>query len=99
MVSTSVMDTLISENLVQKIDWSVFKLKNPETGEEIDNAQKALQLYTKPVQTILQNTYQNDRGEKINLLDYGIPYFFQTFNFGYRGEKIPTLNPDNTNPS
>lgn len=99
VVSTSVMDTLISENLVQKIDWSVFKLKNPETGEEIDNAQKALQLYTKPVQTILQNTYQNDRGEKINLLDYGIPYFFQTFNFGYRGEKIPALNPDNTNPS
>ncbi|MDQ0513868.1 spermidine/putrescine-binding protein [Mycoplasmoides fastidiosum] len=91
IVSSSVLENLIKVDLVKKLDWSFFGIKD-SNGDLITNATQALTLFTKPVQEILTNIYTRDDGTKINLLDYGIPYFLQTFNFAYRGEAIPALH-------
>lgn len=92
IVSNSTMDNLIQNKLVKKINWAWFNLKKND-HQIIKNSTEALELYTKPVQEILTKKYKTKTGEPINLLDYGIPYFLQTFNFAYRGNKINELHP------
>ena len=51
----------------------------------IQNSQQALSLFTPEVQTLL--TSFKDIGID-NLLDYCVPYFFQSYIFAYRGDEI-----------
>ncbi len=75
------ISSLASNNLLAKIDWSQFHLEN------ISNANDALNLFTDPVQTLL-NSYDLDiDGKNDNLLNYAIPYFVQDLVFIYRGEQ------------
>ncbi|WP_391592103.1 Spermidine/putrescine ABC transporter substrate-binding protein / putative lipoprotein MG045 [[Mycoplasma] cavipharyngis] len=92
VVSASVLENLIKLKLTKKINWSLFNLE--VDGKKITTATEALSLFTKPVQKILSEIYTDENGMKINLLDYGIPYFLQTFNFAYRGQVNKNLNPD-----
>lgn len=79
---------LVQEDLVSKVDWKRFNLNIG--GNQILNADDALQLFTKPTQDILKSYSINNT--KINLLDYGIPYFIQDLVFVYRGQEINQLN-------
>lgn len=55
----------------------------------IHNANDALGLFTDEVQEIL-TSYSIDN-KPVNLLDYAVPYFFQSLVFAYRGAKIDSL--------
>lgn len=78
--STYLVAKLINENKLEKIDWSRFKIPG------ISNAQDALGLFTKEVQNILLNVYTGPNQQKINLLEYGVPYFLQDLIFGYKSQ-------------
>lgn len=91
--STYEVISLIENKWVQKIDWSWFNLHD-NNDNLITNGEKALNLFTKPIQDIITSTttvYANLFNPGENLLDYCIPYFLQSFMFAYKGEEIPEL--------
>ncbi|WP_027122089.1 spermidine/putrescine ABC transporter substrate-binding protein [[Mycoplasma] imitans] len=91
-LSTYAVLDLISQGILQKLDWTKFDLTylNDE-GQEVpvNNATDALPLFTTDVQKIL--TSYSINGQPVNLLDYAVPYFFQSLVFAYRGPKIESL--------
>ncbi len=84
--STYAIIELIRQNELEPIDWSVFNLRKPMSGDPIVTANDALSLFIAPVQRILTGF-----AETPNLLEYCVPYFFQSFVFAYRGQQIPAL--------
>ncbi|WVH34207.1 hypothetical protein RUS48_02915 [Mycoplasmoides gallisepticum] len=91
-LSTYAVLDLIHQGILQKLDWSKFNLSylNDQDQEvPIHNANDALGLFTDEVQEIL-TSYSIDN-KPVNLLDYAVPYFFQSLVFAYRGAKIDSL--------
>lgn len=84
--------------LLEKIDWKRFNLNQLDsTGQEtaipITNADDALTLFSEGIQVVLNGIYDIDGdGLPDNILEYGVPYFFQDFVLGYKGEK-QTISP------
>lgn len=72
-VSTYTLKEMQKRDLLEKIDWKQFHL----TG--IQNATDALTLFSPTVQKILCPNGKDSE----NLLNYGIPYFLQSFVFAY----------------
>ncbi|UTS70581.1 type 2 periplasmic-binding domain-containing protein [Mycoplasma bradburyae] len=90
--STYAVIDLIRQGSLIKLDWTKFNLSYLNDEDQlvkINNANDALDLFTDQVKEIL--TSYSIKGEKINLLDYSVPYFFQSFVFAYRGPKIASL--------
>lgn len=89
------MMNMLEKNILQKIQWEKFELhKNPT--ESIKNGTDALELLTDTVQNLIINQSTDlihkgllKPGE--NILDYGIPYFLQSFVFGYKGSEISEI--------
>ncbi|WP_228444765.1 type 2 periplasmic-binding domain-containing protein [Mycoplasma tullyi] len=91
-LSTYAVLDLIHQGILQKLDWSQFDLSylNDEDQEvPIKNSTDALALFTDDVQKVL-TSYSIDN-KPVNLLDYAVPYFFQSLVFAYRGAKIDSL--------
>ncbi|QZX48892.1 spermidine/putrescine ABC transporter substrate-binding protein [Mycoplasma sp. E35C] len=90
--STYAVIDLIEQGILQPIDWTKFNLSYLNDENElikINNANDALGLFTDQVQQIL--TSYSIKNQPINLLEYSVPYFFQSFVFAYRGEVIDQL--------
>ena len=64
---------------LEKITWSNFGIPG------ISSSTDALSLFADPVQTAIQQM-NTDLG--INVLDYGVPYFAQSFTFIYKGDEL-----------
>ena len=82
---------LLSQNLLEKIDWSLFNLTN-ENSELITNGHEAEVLFTDEINNIMNSMTEYCK-EKMpeyfsnneTLYDYCIPYFLQSFIFAYKG--------------
>lgn len=98
ILSSYAIIELQKSGFLSKIDWSKFDLKNPDNpSEKITNAQEALSLFSIPIQQILTDKKTNQGIE--NLLEYSVPYFFQTVVFAYRGDVIAEFNDPQNPPS
>ena len=97
---------LWSQNLIQKIDWAKFNIKNTN-GDHIHNAKEAITLFnqteinylneqTRIFSTKMIETKKTNQAEPItNILDWCVPYFFQNFMFAYKGKEIKFYNENN----
>lgn len=96
--STYELLNLLQQNELMKIDWSRFNLNyQNDLGEtiQIKNGTDALNLFTENVQNIIlfeSDKYSDLLPNGTNLLDYGIPYFLQSFIFAYKGAPINTID-------
>lgn len=108
IATTNLVAKLINDDKLAKIDWSSFNLnKLDEKGRwikkngkivKITNANDALSLFTKQTQEILQQEIiKKNQKQKINLLEYGIPYFLQDVAFAYKKNIHTKLNEQNNN--
>lgn len=95
--STYEVMKLKKQNELEKIDWSLFEITSE--GKKITNGQQALEskIFSKTVKKLisgLDDKYKQDGSlnENESILDYGIPYFLQSFAFAYKGDKIPELS-------
>lgn len=85
------MISLIQEGLIQKLDWNIFNLTHPITGDKITNSTEAMDLFIPATHPFLTVDIDVDGNPETNLLDYGIPYFLQDLSFVYRGDEISNL--------
>lgn len=100
--STYELISLLQKNELMRIEWNKFNLSYKDisgSSHLITNGTEALNLFTDNIQKIIKvesNKYNDILPENTNLLDFGIPYFLQSFIFAYKGNKIDNLN-NNTN--
>ncbi len=89
---------LKNNDQLAKIDWTKFNIKK-ENGLVIQNGVDAISsgIFSDTINTLInklddkyrvEGYYRNDE----SILDYGIPYFLQSFSFAYKGEVIPELD-------
>lgn len=83
---------LYKKGWLEKLDWSKFNV-GVETSED------AINLFADDIRTeirIMDSKFQEYLGEDdFHVLDYGVPYFAQTFTFVYKGSPI-TFYKDGT---
>lgn len=72
------LSVLKDKGWLTKIDWKKFNIPGVEDGES------AKLLFAEPVREALN---QMERQLGLKVLDYGIPYFAQSFMFVYKGDK------------
>lgn len=95
--STYEVIKLHKKGLLEKIDWSLFNIV--ANGNKITNGIEALnsKIFSEAIVELvkgLDKEYQASGAIDSNesILDYGIPYFLQSFSFAYKGEKISKLS-------
>lgn len=75
---------LYKKGLLEKLDWPSFNVG-------VTDATDALKLFAGPIQTeinAMNAQFTDYLGEPFNVLDYGVPYFAQTFMFVYKGSPL-----------
>lgn len=97
---------LWGQNLIQKIDWAKFNIKNIN-GDRINNAKEAITLFNQDeinylneqartfTTKMIEAKKTNQTKPIINILDWCVPYFFQNFMFAYKGKEIKFYNENN----
>lgn len=84
--------TLYKRGWLEKIDWSKFGLKDPTTGDLIDTREKVMNLIAEPVRIAIEKMdagFQQYLGDdQFHIMDYGVPYFAQSFTFAYKGSEL-----------
>lgn len=91
--STYLVAKMIEQGKLERINWESFHLKYKDANgmqHDVKNGKDAQNLFVPDVAKIATEIY-SDKNNKINLLDYGVPYFLQDFIFGYKGNVIPNL--------
>ncbi len=95
--STYEVIKLKKQNQLEKINWDLFNLI--VDGKKIKSGKEALQsgVFSEAVCTLIDGLDEEyikngslDNDESI--LDYGIPYFLQSFAFAYKGSEIKQLS-------
>lgn len=104
--STYEIINLWSKNLIAKIEWQKFNLKNKK-GKKIITSHDALSLFNeeeikaindwvKPFTEAMIKKGKIKQNKPItNILDWCIPYFFQSLMFAYKGDKIDFYHVEN----
>lgn len=85
-------------NQLAKIDWTKFNIKK-EDGTIIQNGIDAISsnIFSETINILITKLDEKYHDEGFytpteSILDYGIPYFLQSFSFAYKGEAIPELD-------
>lgn len=96
--STYELLNLKRNDQLAKIDWTKFNIQK-EDGSIIQNGIDAISsnIFSKTINTLITKLDQKYREEGYystneSILDYGIPYFLQSFSFAYKGKSIPELD-------
>lgn len=83
---------LYKRGWLEKIDWSKFNMHDPLTDDLIDTTEEVEQLIAEPVRDAIHNMNDGFRhyltDDSFNILDYGVPYFLQSFMFVYKGSEL-----------
>lgn len=76
-VSAAVLVEMQKKGLLKKIDWNKLKeLKKRKSEDEVKNEEDPCNWFTDAIKKI-SNSYE------IDILEYGVPYFVQSFVFAY----------------
>lgn len=80
------LSILKNKNWLEPIDWTRFGIPGVSNGKQ---ALESTTLFAEPIRgAITKMNNQLDASGKFNILDYGIPYFAQSFMFVYKGKQV-----------
>ncbi|MCV3743871.1 hypothetical protein OF377_03220 [Ureaplasma sp. ES3154-GEN] len=102
VISQYTVAKLAKRGVIKKLDWSKFDLHDKD-GQLITSSKQLKSIFSDTT-WLLSQAYSDYLGdldgdnEKEQLLDYMVPYFYQDLIFGYRGQVIEKLKPEN-NPT